>query len=470
MDIEKSKECDENIEPTSRLEIAVSILLMELSHEPQKHIIGALLLSLFGDPAADLSTLVSPSIIMDPESVRQKLSNMKVEDRDLCIIHLLKTCARYTEYGEFKRAGTVLECVASVAAADGDPMQRLASYINVGLAHKLVKNIRGVPEILNLSSPLSTFSQQHARKKFFDFCPFLKLSCMITAQAIVEAMEGEQVIHIMDLNACDAAQWIYLLQALKENWQGSQLPCVKITGIHENKWVLEQTGIQLIQEAQKMNIPFYFFPIQSPLEELYFEKLPLKPGEPLAISSVLHLHSLLAVDDQISPDSVLPRNPSQLFDSPKMRCFLSSLWKLKPRLMVITEQESDNNTPSVADRLDKALNFYGSLFDCLEANVPKERAIERIMVERMLLGEEIKNIIACDGADRKERHGKFLKTWRPLLELAGFKGVPMNYERMLEVTRPLQSYGLEYKLKENNQCLFTCWNDLPLYSISAWKF
>ncbi|XP_028789891.1 scarecrow-like protein 3 [Neltuma alba] len=397
---------------------------------------------------------------------------MKVEDRALCLVHLLKTCASYTEDGEFKKAGSRLECIATVAAADGDLMQRLATYFLDGLSYRLVKNIHGVPEALSLLSiPFSTLLQQYARKLFFEFCPFLKFSHMITNQAIVEAMGGDQVVHIIDLNACDAAQWICLLYGLKEKWQGIAVPYVKITGIHENKGVLEQTGIQLIQEAEKMGIPLNFYPIESQLEKLCFENLPVKPGEPLAISSVLQLHSLLAVDDQISPDSVLPPNPSQ-FDSPKMSWFLNNLWKLKPRLMVITEQESDNNAPSLTERLDKTLNFYAALFDCLEANVPKERAIERIMVERMLLGEEIKNIISCDGVDRKERHGKFYKTWHPWLELAGFKRVPFHYERMLQITRPLQSYGRGYKLlaDSNNQCLFTCWNDLPLYSISAWKF
>ncbi|XP_028789892.1 scarecrow-like protein 3 [Neltuma alba] len=394
---------------------------------------------------------------------------MKVECRGLYLPRLLATCAKYTENRDFHNASTALENIASVASPNGDSMQRVATYLNKGLAYRLVKNIRGVPEALHLSNPLPTSVQQYARKLFFEFCPFLKFSYLITNQAILETMKREQVFHIIDLNACDATQWIYLLHALKEQSQGDQLPFVKITGIHENKEVLEQIGFQLIQEAERLNIPIHFYPIVSQLEKLCFEKLPLKPGEPLAISSVLHLHSLLAVDDQISPDSVLPPSPSQCV-SPKMRWFLSGLWKLRPRLMVITEQESDNNGPSLTDRLDKALNFYAALFDCLEANVSKAKAAERIMLERMILGEELKNMIACDGVDRKERHGKFFKTWSPSLELAGFMRVPMDYEKMLQVTRPLQSYGSGYKLLDFNQCLFTCWNDLPLFSISAWTF
>ncbi|XP_054817060.1 GRAS family protein TF80-like [Prosopis cineraria] len=370
----------------------------------------------------------------------QYLRDIKLERRGRYLPRVQATFARFTEIRDFNNASAALENTVSVASPDGDPMQMVVTYSNKGLAYRLVKN------------PLPTLEQQYDRKLFIDFCPFLKFSYLITNQAIVEAMKREQVFHIIDLNACDATQWIYLLHTLKEQRQGDQLLIIKITGIHKNKDVLEQIEFQLIQEAQKMNIPLHFSPIVSQLEKLCFEKLPLKPGEPLAISSILHLHSLLAVDDQISPDSVLPPNSLHCV-SPKMRWFLSSLWKLQPKLMVITEKESDNNGHSLTDRLDKALNFYTPLFDCLEASVPKEKAEERIILERMLLGEEIiiKNIIIGDGFDRKERHGKFLKTWHPLLDLAGFRRVPIDYETMLQVTRPLQSYGSGYKLLDFNQ-------------------
>ncbi|KAK4285417.1 hypothetical protein QN277_002117 [Acacia crassicarpa] len=152
-----------------------------------------------------------------------------------------------------------------------------------------------------------------------------------------------------------------------------------------------------------------------------------------------------------------------------MECFLKAIWKLKPRLMLITEQESNTNESSLKTRLENALGFYGALFDGLEANVPKAREADRSIMERMLLSEEIKNIIACEGIQRKERHEK-AETWVRWLELAGFQRKPLNNARILQVTRHLQNYGGGYKLEERDQCLFVCWNDCPLYFISVWKF
>ncbi|CAB4268192.1 unnamed protein product [Prunus armeniaca] len=94
--------------------------------------------------------------------------------------------------------------------------------------------------------------------------------------------------------------------------------------------------------------------------------------------------------------------------------------------------------------------------------------MERQKVEKMLFGEEIKNIIACEGTERTERHEK-LEKWILRLELAGFGRVPLSYHGMLQARRQLQGYE-GFKIKEENGCLVICWHDRPLFSISAWRF
>lgn len=112
------------------------------------------------------------------------------------------------------------------------------------------------------------------------------------------------MIHVIDLNASDAEQWIHLMHTLKEYWRVSSsnsrlLPFLKVTGIHEKKEVLEKIGFELMGEAEKLGFPFFFYPVVSKLEDVVFEKLPsVKENEAIAIVSVLQLHSLLAADDQ----------------------------------------------------------------------------------------------------------------------------------------------------------------------------
>ncbi|XP_054817210.1 GRAS family protein TF80-like [Prosopis cineraria] len=412
---------------------------------------------------------------------------MEWEAKSILMARLLPHGAKLTETGDIVSVVTTLQKIATLAAPDGDALQRVATYANEGLAYRtLNKYIPGLSESLRLTNRLSASELVLVRRLFRELCPFLMFSYWISNHAIAEAMRAEPVIHVIDFNASDPEQWIHLLHTLKDlcHADNRPLPFLKITGIHEKKEVLEQTGFLLMREAEKLKFPFFFYPFECKLENLMFEKLPLKPEEPLAIVSVLQLHSLLAADDnqtattginspaellgklriRPSPDSAL--SPCA---SPKMECFLNAIWNLKPRLMLITEQESNANEHALKTRLENALIFYGALFDCLEANVPKAREADRTIMERMLLGEEIKNIIACEGVQRKERHEK-AETWVRWLELAGFQRRSLSYARMLQATRPLQNYGRGYKLIEHDQCLFVCWDDRPLYSISAWKF
>ncbi|TKY49655.1 Scarecrow protein 3 [Spatholobus suberectus] len=415
---------------------------------------------------------------------------MKGEDRGKYLARILNACAKFIESGSIMNADTGLDYIAHIASPYGDAMQRVATYISEGLACQILKKFHGIPKALSLSKTMSTSEEQLVKKSFFDLYPFLKIAYVITSHAIAEAMEGEEVIHVIDLGASDAAQWIYLMQRLKESQKNH--PFLKITGIHENKEILEQVTTHLRVEAEKLNFHLQFNAIVRTMENLDLEELPVKKGEPLAISSVLQLHKLLATDDAMvcsrsSPaESMHQRTFAEMIGkqktnsssvssslqlplcatSTKMMHFLNGLWKLQPRVMVITEQESNVNCSSLTERVDKALDFYGALFNCLESTV-STTLVERIIMERTLLGEEIKNIVACEGVERKERHEK-LETWIPRLELAGFGKGHISHHGMMQATKRLHGYGNGYKLCQENNCLFVCWNDKPLFSVSVW--
>ncbi|KAM4083971.1 scarecrow-like protein 3 [Castanea sativa] len=431
---------------------------------------------------------------------------LKSEERGLYLIHLLLTCANHVAAGSLENANIALEQISQLASPDGDTMQRIAAYFTEALADRILKAWPGLHKALN-STKLTLVSEEIlVQKLFFELFPFMKVAFVLTNQAIVEAMEGEKMVHIIDLNAAEPAQWIALIQVLSARPEGP--PHLRITGVHQQREVLEQMAFKLTEEAEKLDIPFQFNPVVSKLDNLDFEKLRVKTGEALAISSVLQLHSLLASDDELlrkksplapknlngihlpgvlpinqstlgellekdlvnghsrSPDSATS-SPLSLSASAKMDGFVNALWGLTPKLMVITEQDSNHNGSTLMERLLEALYSYAALFDCLESTVP--RTLERLKLEKMLFGEEIKNIIACEGAERKERHEK-LEKWVQRLDLAGFGNLPLSYYGMLQARRLLQGYGSDgYKIKEENGCVVICWQDRALFSVSAWR-
>ncbi|KHN13704.1 Scarecrow-like protein 3 [Glycine soja] len=82
-------------------------------------------------------------------------TDMNGEDRGKYLTHTLNTCAKFIESGSFMSTDIGLDYIAHIASLYGDAMQRTA-YV-------------------------------------------------ITSHAIAEAMEAEEVIHIIDLDASDAA-------------------------------------------------------------------------------------------------------------------------------------------------------------------------------------------------------------------------------------------------------------------------
>ncbi|XP_021772140.1 scarecrow-like protein 3 [Chenopodium quinoa] len=420
------------------------------------------------------------------------LRELKPEERGLYLIHLLLACANHVSNGSLDNANLALEQISHLAAPDGDTMQRIAAYFAESLSERVLKSWPGIYRALQFTRMPVVSEEILARKLYFELFPFLKLAFVVTNQSILEAMDGEKMVHIIDLNASEPAQWIALIQALSARPEGP--PHLRITGVHQQKEVLEQVAHRLIDEAEKLDLPFQFNPVVCKLENLDVEKLRVKTGEALAISSVLQLHTLLVTDDETlrkssslglfnhvnganggnanrrsspSNDSA-SSSPTSVNASAKMDGFLAALWGLSPKIMVITEQDSNHNGSGLMERLSEALYFYAALFDCLESTLPRA-SLERRKVEKMLLGEEIKNIIACEGGERRERHEK-LDRWMQRLDMAGFRSVPLSYMGMLQARRLLQGCSCDgYRIKEENGCVIICWQDRPLFSVSAWR-
>lgn len=446
------------------------------------------------------------------------LRELKSDERGLYLIHLLLNCANHVAAGSLDHANACLDHISMLASPDGDTMQRIASYFTEALARRILRSWPGLYRALTSTArlPQPAAEAAQARRNFLDLCPFLRLAFLVSNQAIVEAMDGEKMVHVIDLNATDPAQWVALLQALRARPEGP--PHLRITGVNEHKEFLNHMAAVLSEEAEKLDIPFQFNPVVGRLDCLDIKSLRVKTGEALAISSVLQLHSLLACEDEPngihhrklpatptgknssssmvqlhrmvqmgqggtlgelmekdhangyipSPDSA-SSSPFALAPSARMESFLAALWGLSPKIMVVTEQESNHNGPTLNERFMEALNFYAALFDCLESTVARQ-SVERVRVEKMLFGEEIKNIIACEGTERKERHEK-LERWVQRLEMAAFGRVPLSYYGLLQARRMLQqAFGCDaYKVKEENGCFLICWQDRPLFSVSAWR-
>lgn len=312
-----------------------------------------------------------------------------------------------------------------------------------------------------------------------------------------------KVVRIIDLSCSTAHPWQWL--KLLHDFHGRQggPPEVRLTVVHDDNDYLANMRILLSNEADKLKIPFQFSSVIGRLETLDLSNLrntlDIKYGEAIAISCSLQMHRLLVVDDKVScsgigqlqkmaniaqlnqmassvysPASTLnyPQTPSPQCKMPKLLAtFLSAVRALKPNIMLVMEQDANHNALLFCDRFAEALNYYAALFDSFHAVVAANprRADERARVERMILGEEIKNILLCEGVYRHERHER-LSQWAMHMDRSGFDHVPLSFRAIWEGNQKLMSFGLNgCQSKVENDCLLLCWGSRHLYSISAWR-
>ncbi|KAL0408339.1 UNVERIFIED_CONTAM: Scarecrow-like protein 28 [Sesamum radiatum] len=136
----------------------------------------------------------------------------------------------------------------------------------------------------------------------------------------------------------------------------------------------------------------------------------------------------------------------------------------------MAEQEASHNEISLDARLSNSLKYYSAVFDSVDSSLPLDSPV-RIKIEEMF-AREIRNIIACEGRDRYERHETFEK-WQQLMEQGGFRCMGISDRELLQGQMMLKMYSCEsYRVDKREQngaaSLTLSWLDQPLYTVSAW--
>ncbi|XVF20855.1 hypothetical protein REPUB_Repub12eG0038900 [Reevesia pubescens] len=278
-------------------------------------------------------------------------------------------------------------------------------------------------------------------------------------------MMGERVNHLVDLGSGDENFWIPLLRSFSFLKDGR--PHLKVTCMNANKGVLEKLGPRLVKEAEALHMPFQFNPLNVGLRELTLDMLKVRSGEALAFISILNLHTLLVEDDRV--DAHFGDNKiNGIKDSKQMFKFLSMVQSVSPKLLLLVQKEADHNLNRLVDRFVEGLHYYSALFDSIDATFGANMSSgERLVLEEMF-GKEIENIVVCEGLEREERHERY-ERWMVRFGQAGFKPVRIWYDSMEDSKQMVEVCGRDgYKVVNEKASLMICWNDRPLYAVSAW--
>lgn len=376
-------------------------------------------------------------------------------------MHLLLACAEAVSKEDYMLARRYLHHLNRVVTPLGDSMQRVASCFTEALSARLAATLTTSTTTTTTTSsstsaattkppaftpfPPNSLEILKIYQIVYQACPYIKFAHFTANQAIFEAFEAEDRVHVIDLDILQGYQWPAFMQALSARPSGA--PFLRITGVGPFIDSVEETGRCLTELAHSLHVPFEFHAVGEQLEDLKPHMFNRRVGEALAVNSVNRLHHV--------PANCLGNILSMIRDQ-------------APNILTLVEQEASHNGPYFLGRFLEALHYYSAIFDSLDATFPVD-SVQRAKVEQYIFAPEIRNIVACEGPERTARHER-LEKWRKVMEGKGFRGVPLSANAVTQSKILLGLYSCDgYRLTEEKGCLLLGWQDRAIIAASAWR-
>ncbi|KAL4295724.1 hypothetical protein GQ457_12G003160 [Hibiscus cannabinus] len=375
---------------------------------------------------------------------KEELRQQKRDEEGLHLLTLLLQCAEAVSANNFEDANRMLLELSQLSTPFGTSAQRVAAYFSEAISARLVSSCLGICGGLPSIPPSHTQKLVSAFQVFNGISPFVKFSHFTANQAIQEAFEREERVHIIDLDIMQGLQWPGLFHILASRPGGP--PHVRLTGLGTSLEALEATGKRLSDFADKLGIPFEFCPVADKVGNLEPERLNLSKTEAVAVHWLQHsLYDVTGSDTNM----------------------LWLLQRLAPKVVTVVEQDLSHGG-SFLGRFVEAIHYYSALFDSLGASYGEESE-ERHVVEQQLLSKEIRNVLALGGPSRTSEEVKF-HNWREKLQQSGFKPISLAGNAATQATLLLGMFPSDgYTLVEDNGALKLGWKDLCLLTASAWR-
>ncbi|KAL8495567.1 hypothetical protein ACS0TY_019635 [Phlomoides rotata] len=322
----------------------------------------------------------------------------------------------------------------------GKPFYRAAFYCKEALQLLLHSNTNPP------SSPFTLVFKIGAYKSLSEISPLVQFANFTCNQAVLEALEGFDRIHIVDFDIGYGGQWASLMQELALRSGGA--PSLKITALAStsthDQLELSLTRENLIQFAAEINIAFEFEAISIDSLNSGSWSLPFHVPENEGIAVNLPVGSLA------NYQSLVP-------------LILRFVKQLSPRIVVSVDRGCDRTDLPFANHIVHALQSYSNLLESLDAVNVNMDALQKI--ERFLLQPGIEKIVMGRArAPERTQH------WRALFLSSGFS--PITFSNFTEsqaecVVKRTPVRGFQVEKRQSS--LVLCWQRKELISASAWR-
>ncbi|XP_006357876.1 scarecrow-like protein 23 [Solanum tuberosum] len=381
----------------------------------------------------------------EEEEEGEELVLVDADSIGLRLLGLLLQCAEFVAMENLDEAANLLPEIAELSSPFGSSAERVAAYFAESLSARIISSHLRFYSPLNLKSLTLTHSQKlfTALQSYNTISPLIKFSHYTANQAIYQALEGEDHVHVIDLDIMQGLQWPGLFQILSS--RSRKLRSIKITGVGSSMELLESTGRRLTEFANSFGLPFEFQPFEGKIGHITdLNQLGVKIGETTVVNWMHHcLYDITGSD---------------------LGTF-RLLTLLRPKLITLVEQDLSHGG-NFLGRFVEALHYYSALFDALGDGLSEE-SVERHTVEQQLFSSEIRNIVAVGGP---KRTGEVpVERWGVEMKRIGFLPVSLSGTPAAQASLLLGMFPRGYTLVDENGCLKLGWKDLSLLTASAWQ-
>lgn len=408
-----------------------------------------------------------------------------------CMEQLLVHCANAIEANDVTLAQQILWVLNNIAPPDGDANQRLACGFLRALISRAARtgscNMLAAAISADSSNGLLLSPDHHAvdthrfsvieLANFIDLTPWHRFGFTAANSAILDALDGRSVVHIVDLSLTYCMQIPTLLDAIATRHHNTSdlPPLVKLTVAAESPsnspssaaaaslpptldLSYEELGSKLVNFARSRNVVLEFRVVQSSysdgfaslIEHLRVQNLVYsETGEALIINCHMKLH-------------YIPEETSL----PLRTLFLKALRSLDPTVVILVDEDADLTSNNLVCRLRSAFNYLWIPYDTVDTFLPKGSK-QRQWYEADICWK-IENVVANEGLQRVERLEPKAK-WAQRMRNASFRSVSFGEEAVAEVKAMLDEHAAGWGVKrEDDHDLVLTWKGHNVVFSTVW--
>lgn len=333
----------------------------------------------------------------------------------------------------------------------GKPLQRAAFYFKEALQSLLL--FQSPSDTCPLSA-FDTVQKIGAYKAFSDLSPLFQFANFTANQAILEAMDGIGLVHVIDFDIGLGGQWPSLMQEIAIKSRGSAARSLSPLSLRITAVIAEESMETRLSRdilcsfARELGIRFQIEFVEfAGIESFALGAIRFVDGEAVAVN--------------FSP-SVFRRTGGS-----GAAAFLRVLRRISPQIAVFVDADcrrENAGPPSFRRNFIDGLELYSVLLESLDAAVAVGGAAEAVRrIERFLLRPRIFRSVAAAG--------NRLPPWRELFVGSGM--VPIQLSEFTDsqaecLLRRVPVRGFHVAKRQASMLL--CWQGRELVATSAWKF